>query len=155
MALLINAGSTQIPGVHRGPRRGGRRGGFLSCKAVNPALTVAKRYASPDAGESAVPEHRRATVMLWLTLPSFPALRVCWWRWRFNVFNWPIFRAVRRSPFYPRETGSLQLCGGKCCGIFSCSLVAFLTLFVTARERRADLSECLTQVLSGLNLKVQ
>lgn len=33
--------------------------------------------------------------------------------------------------------------------------LVFLTLFVTADEQRADLLECLTQVLSGLNLKVQ
>lgn len=64
MALLINAGSTQIPGVHRGPRRGGRRGGFLGREAVNPLRCVAERYASPDAGEAAVPEDRRATAML-------------------------------------------------------------------------------------------
>lgn len=32
---------------------------------------------------------------------------------------------------YPGEASCVQLRGGKCCGIFSCSLVVFLTLFVT------------------------
>lgn len=73
MALLINAGSTQILGVHRGLRRGGRRGGFLGCKAVNPAPTRSRELRVPGRREVAAPEDRRAAVMLQLPeLSSHP-----------------------------------------------------------------------------------
>lgn len=154
MALLINAGSTQILAVHRGPRRGGRRGGFLGCKAVNPAPTCSHKVRFPASREAAAPEHCRATVMLWWTLPRSPARRVCRWQRHFTVFNWLIFKAVCRSVLSQGDAVCSSV-EGSAVEFSAAAWLVFLTLFVTADEQRADLLECLTQVLSGLNLKVQ
>lgn len=77
MALLIDAGSTQILGVHRGLGRGGRRGGFLGCEAVNPAPPRSRELRVPGRREVAALEDRRAAVMLQLSrLSSQPCAPV-------------------------------------------------------------------------------
>ena len=136
--------------------RGGEEGegGSSAARRWIRLRRVAERNAAPGAGEVATPEDRRATVMLWRTLPSSPAVCVHQRQWRFDVFSWLILGAVCRSVWSQGDHSS-QLLRRETLWNFSCSLVVFLTLFVTACELWADLLECLTQVLSGLNLKVQ
>lgn len=125
MALLISSGSTQILGVQRGLGRGGRRGGFLGGEAVNPAPPRSRELRVPGGRDAAAPEERRAAAMLPLShSPGSPAIRARRWHWRCRVFSRLIFMASFPL-FETRETRSLQLCGGKRCGIFSCSLVGF------------------------------
>lgn len=64
-------------GVHEGPRRGGRRGGFLGCKAVNPAPMRSRKVGCPGRRGVAMPEDPRVTGRDALTEPPELSSHTC------------------------------------------------------------------------------
>lgn len=155
MAVLINAGSAQMPGVRRGLGRAGRRGGFLGCGAVNPTPTRSRELrvhgrreaAAPGMGIAGEDDEDRDAPTLPALLPAVPAagtgVSMCLAGWSLGQFV--SLEQGRRAVCSSVEGRAVE---------FSAAVWLVFNPFC-CHQQRVDLLACFTQVLPGLNLKVQ